>query len=333
MGAAYLTLICGDLLGQICDFHTDDSEIYIKKSMGYRLMRRIDSETLRAMIHGDIGANVTNKNISLISLIICYGVKTHNIIRSNIAGKSLIDHCAGFQVCLLEFVQDIMEWALVYGDLQTLIWTHEQLGCMYTRSYPMDIAAKHGHLDIVRWLYEKRYNPYGKEISVSGHNLFDLLAREGQLHIMQWLDENITRDVEVDAREKQLAIQNGYLDKFTWLHKDRISGCSRDSTLWAAGNGHLHVLQWLCDHKNMVPENDVIYDAIFGGHFSVVEWLYVHKKVPLPINAILAAFNRGYIDLATWLYRRSSKLQIDFAYLHGDEFSTEWLSNLRHPKL
>ena len=70
--------------------------------------------------------------------------------------------------------------AIKRNDLQTVIKYHNK--GLWTPN-AIDVAAAHGHLEIVKWLHEH---------SVEGYttNAMDLAASNGYLEIVKWLHEH-----------------------------------------------------------------------------------------------------------------------------------------------
>jgi ankyrin repeat protein len=68
--------------------------------------------------------------------------------------------------------------------------------------FPLDLAARHGHLSVVRYLIEES----GQSIDVTAHNNFALryAARHGHLPVVRYLIEESNQPVDVFANDNKL---------------------------------------------------------------------------------------------------------------------------------
>ena len=100
------------------------------------------------------------------------------------------------------------------------------------------LAAKHGHLDVLKWALE-RGCPAG-----AGGSLCARAALGGQLEVLRWLREH---DYPWDAVSCAKAAEGGHLETLKWL---REHDCPWDvSTVErATAAGHDDVLQWALDN-------------------------------------------------------------------------------------
>ncbi|EGZ11588.1 hypothetical protein PHYSODRAFT_336109 [Phytophthora sojae] len=103
----------------------------------------------------------------------------------------------------------------------------------------MDLAARNGHLEMVKWLHYNRSEGCTTKA-------MDEAARGGHLEVVKWLHEHRTEGCTVGAMDS--AAGGGHLEVVKWLHENCTEGCSRDAMTLAAESGHLRVLRWL--HEN-----------------------------------------------------------------------------------
>ena len=109
-----------------------------------------------------------------------------------------------------------------------------QHGYKYYKITDGDLASKYGWLSLIR----ERYL-----FLTFTFIAMNLAARNGHLEVVKWLHQNRTEGCTTDAMDH--AASNGHLDVVKWLHQNRKEGCTKDAMDWAAGNGHLEVVNFL----------------------------------------------------------------------------------------
>jgi len=77
-------------------------------------------------------------------------------------------------------------------------------------------------------------------------------ARHGQLEIVKWLHANRTEGCTTDAMDGAAA--TGHLETVKWLHENREEGCTTYAMVRAAANRHLETVKWL--HANRRPHDE-----------------------------------------------------------------------------
>jgi ankyrin repeat protein len=120
----------------------------------------------------------------------------------------------------------------------------------------LDLAARYGHLSVVRYLIEDS----GHSIDATAHNNFALryAACNGHLPVVRYLIEESGQLVDAtshDNRVLRYAAANGHLSVVRYLIEE--SGQSVDATAddnyalqLAAANGHLLVVRYLIEESN-----------------------------------------------------------------------------------
>jgi hypothetical protein len=99
-------------------------------------------------------------------------------------------------------------------------------------------------------------------------SFMDLAARFGQLEVVKWLHENRTEGCTVEAMNK--AASNGHLEVVKWLHENRTEGCTVLAMEWAAENGHLEVVKWLHENRTEGCTKGAMDKAAEKGHLEVL---------------------------------------------------------------
>jgi hypothetical protein len=95
----------------------------------------------------------------------------------------------------------------------------------------MDVAAAHGHLEILKLLHE-----------------VDAAQRKKRKREERDMYPNPEHCRRCTTKTMDIAASNGHLDVYKWLHANGSEGCSIFAMSSAAANGYLEVMQWL--HAN-----------------------------------------------------------------------------------
>ena len=124
---------------------------------------------------------------------------------------------------------------IVYSETELFNRIHDSL----------DLAAEFGNLEVVEFLTRK-----GVSCST---NAMDFGATNGHLHVIQWLHEN--RFEGCSAKAMSLAAGCGHLDVVQWLHKNRSERCSSYAIIDAASNSHIEVVKYLIENGIVSDQN------------------------------------------------------------------------------
>jgi hypothetical protein len=175
----------------------------------------------------------------------------------------------------------------------------------------MNLAAEHGHLEVVKWLHENR-----KEgCSTTAMNL---AAEHDHLEIVKWLHENRKEGCTTHAMDR--AAENGYLDIIKWLHENRKEGCSKEAMDRAAEKGHLDIVIWLNENRKEGCTIDAMDQASVNGHLDIVKCLYYNNK-KCALHAMYKALECDRAEIAKWLCQQ----RIDLLFNYGHFKLTEQL--------
>jgi len=210
------------------------------------------------------------------------------------------------------------------GHLEVLIWCVEN-GCVAYHCFCYEEAAKGGHVNIIEWLYSKRYwlgldvwksaarhgrinvlellyvyrknDPYEKRISNWHSALYESAAEGGHIEVLDWLDER-GLDGILQANAGASAAANGHLNVLLWI-KSKGYSMSTDICSYAAKGGHLSILIWLV-------ENGCVFDsftftmAAQNGHLEIVKWLR-ENGCPWDESVCCDAVYGGHLNVLIWL--------------------------------
>ncbi|OWZ04452.1 hypothetical protein PHMEG_00023641 [Phytophthora megakarya] len=124
----------------------------------------------------------------------------------------------------------------------------------------IQFAAAGGHLDVLKWLYDK----YWIEPSV---DIMDAAATSGNLEMIKWLHEHAAAKFSTAAMDG--AAKEGHLHIVQWLHENISEGCTVKAVDDAATMGYLDVVQWLLENRTEGYSVKALDGATSEDHFDV----------------------------------------------------------------
>jgi ankyrin repeat protein len=135
---------------------------------------------------------------------------------------------------------ELIEKIIIYTDLRTAIIS-KNLHCILYIYKPhihtWKWACLNNQLEVVKWLYEN-------EISGRDHYAIDLAAKNGHLDIVKYLHTHKSKIVYTPHHYDNYNFS--YYKKFIEPQlTEIINGCSVNAMDWAAQNGHLDVIKYL----------------------------------------------------------------------------------------
>ncbi|KAI9981211.1 hypothetical protein PInf_008954 [Phytophthora infestans] len=175
----------------------------------------------------------------------------------------------------------------------------------------MDVAAAHGHLDVVRWLHANRTEGCTKAA-------MDLAATNGHLDTVKWLHTHRSEGCTFEAMDG--AASGGHLDVAKWLHQNRTEGYSRAAMDNAASGGHLEVLKWL-DGKRARCSTAALDGAAAYGKLGIVKWLRKNRPEGCTTLAMDGAAHGGHLRVLRWLFENRKEGFTDRAMENAERHS------------
>ena len=127
---------------------------------------------------------------------------------------------------------------------------------------PMNLAAKNGHLEIVKWLHESG--------GICTTFAMDLAAYNGHLEIVKWLHENRQEGCTKNAMDYAALTDN--LKIIKWLHENRNEGCSEWAMNFAASYNRFEIVKWLYENRKEGRLDQAMHFAALNGHLEMVKW-------------------------------------------------------------
>ncbi|OWZ12454.1 hypothetical protein PHMEG_00014383 [Phytophthora megakarya] len=202
-------------------------------------------------------------------------------------------------------------------------------------------AARAGHRDIVKWLYENtesRRNDEGTMTAAVGSGKIELVewlqekfdqgsyegvqeaVAKGHFEMVKWMYENESYDDEIGVGTLLKAAENGPLAIVKWIVENDEEYCTKDSgdneddgfvfvsagtLLKAAENGHLDIVKW-------IVENDEEYCAKDSGDNEDDGFVFgmVYPVTSLGGEASLSihtAATHGHTEVAKYLYEHTAR--------------------------
>jgi len=147
------------------------------------------------------------------------------------------------------------------------VWAREELRIPEGRRDTAGIAARGGHLDVLRWLRAKEERSWTPSIC-------ETAARQGHLHVLEWLR---AQDPPCPWNEQTCtaAASGGHLEVLQWVRaQDPPCPWDPSVTFLAAREGHLDVLQWLRAQDPPCPWSASSSErAARVGNLEILQWV------------------------------------------------------------
>lgn len=207
------------------------------------------------------------------------------------------------------------------GYLELLKWATEQGAPFDARSVAYR-AAKHGHLDVLKWINSEVLfchcsitsgaaegglnvlqwvvNEARWRVQPKWHlNTCAIAARKGDLPMLQWARGRgapWTNDVSYEAAN------GGHLEVLMWAI-DHGAGWHPKACLIAAEKGHLEVLKWARSNGALWDDRSIGRQAVISGHLHVLEWMH-DFSLPLPPDLSLLAAQYQHLKILDWAKKK-----------------------------
>ncbi|KAJ8575735.1 hypothetical protein ON010_g3480 [Phytophthora cinnamomi] len=161
--------------------------------------------------------------------------------------------------------------------------------CCLDRGFFSAVAG--GYLEIVKFLYEQRPEGYFLWQTI------DLAARNGFLDIVKWPHENASQEFTTSAMDG--GARNNHFAMVQWLHKHLPIGCTNIAMDSAAQNGNLQLVKWLHANRKGKLSPDAMDLAAGNGHLEAVKWLDAKRPEGCTTGAMDKAAADGNLDVIT----------------------------------
>lgn len=195
------------------------------------------------------------------------------------------------------------EWAAMHNQLDVVKWL-DQLQpkcldrCEHTVFMALELAVSRGHLEMVQWLLEHKYD------DGSAYAL-DVAAANRRLDTVKWLHENQIGAATVRAMDN--AAQMGHMAIIKWLHANRTEGCSAEALEMAVRSGRANAFKWLLDNKveQFQLDSELMADAIRGGDLEIVITINqcCQNNIVVTLDQFDDAITYRHYEVFEWLVR------------------------------
>jgi len=187
-----------------------------------------------------------------------------------------------------------------------------------TLRYVECLAAREGHLHILKWLHTKTQICYQTLIRAT---------ECGHLNVIVWLITVVKLDPTQDIWE--IASNSEHIHILKWLFENNHPISS--SFLFAAcRKGNVNVLQFALEN-NLWSDTDPYYCASVATgnlHLNVLEWLIDAKLCKLH-NTLALQLMRGreeHLPILDWLYKRGCPIDVEIGWQLASYKVKEWLN-------
>ncbi|KAJ3108762.1 hypothetical protein HDU97_000162 [Phlyctochytrium planicorne] len=213
---------------------------------------------------------------------------------------------------------------LATGDVRIVKLFHGKNSSYCDRDF--EDAAANGHLDIVRFLCEKK--------AIRAPSIQEALHRAGQARQMEVLAylamqvpdavvslnrlvwsrklevvEYVVNNMHVECSHAAMdnAASIGLLDIVQYLHKMRPEGCTTRAMDAAAENGHFEAVKWLHENRSEGCTTEAMDKAAANNHFDIVKFLHRFRDEGCTTDAMDMAAARGHLGMVKWLHENRSE--------------------------
>lgn len=140
---------------------------------------------------------------------------------------------------LIELPPEIVDKIILYSGFKVAVII-DNIYCIRKLYIPSvhtwKWASKNNELDIVKWLYKN-------EITGRDYYAMDLAAKHGHLEIIKYLHTHKNKIIYVPYKYEY---DFEYYKKYIEPHLlEATNGCTENAMQWAAQNGHLEVVKYL----------------------------------------------------------------------------------------
>ncbi|KAG3027418.1 hypothetical protein PC121_g17770 [Phytophthora cactorum] len=194
---------------------------------------------------------------------------------------------------------DEMYCAVANNHLEVAKFLHEFTAPPPDDMFLIDEAARHGDLEMMRWLHSER----GDQLTYEG---VMKAVDHGYLDALKWMKDTFPESVVIKDIRMDNAAANGHLEMIKWLHQHH-AWCTKQAMNRAAGNGHLEVVQFLNERRSEGCTTDAMDLAASNGQLEMVKWLHENLSEGCTQFAMDAAAKNGHFALVKWLHVNRSE--------------------------
>ncbi|GMF33591.1 unnamed protein product [Phytophthora lilii] len=228
----------------------------------------------------------------------------------------LVSHPIGGKRCYrfdtTRYIDYLLYIAAKHGRIDVIRFLCER-GAADTRGYALTRAADESRMDCAKWLLEHLLYTADYDLRYVLHQFI----RHGQVELFQLLQKlsGVTSSAPRLGKRKrmprlhlwnsfQCPIECGALN---WCKENRLLDRSPTMMERAARGGHLAALKWLNTFGSKACSAKAMDDAASAGHLDVVEWLHVNRSEGCTTDAMDSAAARGHLKILQFLHAYRSE--------------------------
>ncbi|EFA83675.1 hypothetical protein PPL_02741 [Heterostelium album PN500] len=215
----------------------------------------------------------------------------------------------------------MLETAAKTGNLEVLHLLSDDKDVRWES--PMDAAIEGGQLNVVKWMNEKYPNE-----KLSPRRIEEA-AKRGHLEMLKWIYENRTERCESDVMDD--VVKNGFFETLKWLDQNTTQQCTANSLPFVIKQGNLELLQFLHerndgDNNRFKFSTDTMDTALRYQQYDVMKWLHANRTEGCTETALHYAIYSERLDIAQWLLENIPKYNMK--NININNYLNEHLENL-----
>ncbi|KYQ88305.1 hypothetical protein DLAC_11000 [Tieghemostelium lacteum] len=192
-----------------------------------------------------------------------------------------------------------MDLAAQGGHLEILKYLYNKWGANFT-SRAINKATENGHLETLKYLYSIRPNTNIKCSSKS----MDVASNNGHLELIKYQMERNLATVSFYAMDS--AAFKNRLDIVKYLHSKK-AGCTLEALNGATLNGHIEVVKYLLNYRAEGGPHNILNTASLKGNVEIFKLLYNSPLIRQLIiidsfNILRTAVYYGQLEIIKYLH-------------------------------
>jgi hypothetical protein len=215
------------------------------------------------------------------------------------------------------FIQEVAK----HQDLEMLRWLQTTVGPGMFTHHLLHGAAQAGSNAVLEWADEQ----HPAYVWPSCGTLCESAARHGHLDTVKWLR---AKGCRWDMYTSQAAVEEGHARVLRYVLENGCS-THNSALMTAVAKGWVGVLDVLYDHGIQMTQ-DVYIHSIHHGQLGVVRWLYEEAEVPWTARVCYEAAKRGELNILQYLRSQGCPWNKRRCWMAaGDDETREWLRQPR----
>jgi hypothetical protein len=157
------------------------------------------------------------------------------------------------------------------GNLSMLKLLHQHMPDIEYSPLIFEMAAVHGHFEIIRFLCETHKYP---DTHLCTTSAFDAACMNGYLDLVRYLHERFPKEGECSKMAMDGAAIHGLLDIVRFLHLNRKEGCTDLAIKGAVQHGDAEIVRYLCENDLAVINAEIMEQVLKSGDAEIIKLLW-----------------------------------------------------------